>query len=66
MAGLSEGMCPGLDEVLLRGLRAADVKTGQCMSVSVWRLHLNKTKTKNRLVITSMVSCFHSGGPGLI
>ncbi|TMS13831.1 DNA repair protein RAD51-like protein 4 [Larimichthys crocea] len=27
MAVLSEGMCPGLDEVLLRGLRAADVKT---------------------------------------
>ncbi|XP_019115774.2 DNA repair protein RAD51 homolog 4 isoform X1 [Larimichthys crocea] len=27
MAGLSEGMCPGLDEVLLRSLRAADVKT---------------------------------------
>lgn len=28
MVVLREGMCPGLDEDLLRDLRAADIKTG--------------------------------------
>lgn len=31
MVVLREGMCPGLDEDLVRDLRAADVKTGQWM-----------------------------------
>lgn len=29
MVVLREGMCPGLDEDLVRDLRAADIKTGQ-------------------------------------
>lgn len=33
MVVLREGMCPGLDEGLLRDLRAADIKTGQCEDV---------------------------------
>lgn len=31
MVVLREGMCPGLDEDLVRDLRAADIKTGQCL-----------------------------------
>lgn len=31
MVVLREGMCPGLDEDLVRDLRAADIKTGQCV-----------------------------------
>lgn len=30
MVVLLAGMCPGLDEDLLRSLRAADIRTGLC------------------------------------
>lgn len=40
MVVLRGGMCPGLDEGLVRDLRAADVKTGECVSV-VRMLHLD-------------------------
>lgn len=63
MVVLRGGMCPGLDDDLVRELRAADIKTGQCVCVTAKRtLHLNY-KT---VAITSMFSCFHSGRPGLI
>lgn len=35
MVVLREGMCPGLDEDLVRSLRAADIKTGQYMAFEV-------------------------------
>lgn len=36
MVVLREGMCPGLDADLVRDLRAADIKTGECLKM----LHL--------------------------
>ncbi len=52
MVVLREGMCPGLDENLVRDLRAADIKTGQNLCESVggsWTvLHLTLTLIKTK------------------
>lgn len=59
MVVLREGMCPGLDEDLLRDLRGADIKTGQFVGE---RVSVNKDKSS----VTPLASCFRSGGPGFV
>lgn len=61
MVVLREGMCPGLDEDLIRDLCAADIKTGEFVGQCV-RFSL----ITDKLSITHLISWFHSGGPGFI
>lgn len=53
MVVLREGMCPGLDEDLLRDLRAADIKTGEFVGQCV-RFSL----ITDKLSITHLISWF--------
>lgn len=45
-------MCPGLQEDLVRDLRAADIKTGRCVCVCVLRIRHNSEQTNLRFVFT--------------